>query len=96
MDCVIGDYTVAARRKGHTWYLGAITDEYDRTLRLPLRFLGRGRYTAEIYSDAADTSWHDNPLPIDVRTETVRASTVLKLTLVAGGGTAIRFRRVRS
>ncbi|NUH44082.1 glycoside hydrolase family 97 protein [Streptomyces samsunensis] len=96
LDCVIGDYTVAARRKGHTWYLGAITDEYDRTLRLPLRFLGRGRYTAEIYSDAADTSWHDNPLPIDIRTETVRASTVLKLTLVAGGGTAIRFRRVRS
>jgi len=96
LDCEIGDYTVVARRKGHTWYLGAITDENDRTLRLPLRFLGRGRYRAEIYSDAADTSWHDNPLPIDVRTETVRASTVLKLKLVAGGGTAIRFRPARS
>ncbi|MEV0778125.1 glycoside hydrolase family 97 protein [Streptomyces sp. NPDC050428] len=92
LDCVIGDYTVAARRKGDTWYLGAITDEHDRTLRVPLRFLGRGPYTAEIYSDAADTSWHDNPLPIDVRTRTVRASTVLELRLVAGGGTAIRFR----
>ncbi|MGW7692676.1 glycoside hydrolase family 97 C-terminal domain-containing protein [Streptomyces asiaticus] len=55
--------------------------------------MGRGRYRAEIHSDAADTSRHDNPLPIDVRTETVRASTVLKLKLIAGGGTAIRFRR---
>ncbi|WP_158575919.1 glycoside hydrolase family 97 protein [Streptomyces corynorhini] len=96
LDCVIGDYTVAARRKGDTWYLGAITDEYDRTLRVPLRFLGRGRYSAEIYSDAAETSWHDNPLPIDVRTRTVRSSTVLTLPLVAGGGTAIRFRPARS
>ncbi|MFJ7240800.1 glycoside hydrolase family 97 protein [Streptomyces olivaceus] len=95
LDCVIGDYTVAARRKGDTWYVGAVTDEEDRILRIPLRFLGRGRYRAEIYSDAADTSWHDNPLPIDVRTETVRASTVLRLRLVAGGGAAIRFRRSR-
>ncbi|MFE9062618.1 glycoside hydrolase family 97 protein [Streptomyces violaceusniger] len=96
LDCVIGDYTVAARRKGHTWYLGAITDEQDRTLRVPLRFLGPGRYRAEIYRDAADTSWHDNPLPIDVRTTTVRSSTVLTLRLVAGGGTAIRLRPARS
>ncbi|MFE7332001.1 glycoside hydrolase family 97 protein [Streptomyces sp. NPDC057565] len=96
LDCVIGDYTVAARRKGDTWYLGAITDEQDRTLTVPLRFLGPGRHSAEIYSDADDTSWHDNPLPIDIETRTVRASTVLKLRLVAGGGTAIRFRRERS
>lgn len=93
LDCVIGDYTIAARRKGDTWYLGAITDEHDRTLRVPLRFLGPGQYNAEIYSDAADTSWHENPLPIDVRTEAVRSSTTLTLPLIAGGGTAIRFTR---
>ncbi|MDT0444028.1 glycoside hydrolase family 97 protein [Streptomyces johnsoniae] len=96
LDCVIGDYTVAARRKGDTWYLGAITDEHDRTLRVPLRFLGPGRHSAEIYRDAVDTSWHDNPLPIDVHTRTVRSATVLTLRLVAGGGTAIRFRPTRS
>ncbi|MFB9904352.1 glycoside hydrolase family 97 protein [Allokutzneria oryzae] len=96
LDCVIGDYTVVARRKDDTWYLGAITDEQDRTLRVPLRFLGPGRHSAEIYSDAAGTSWRDNPLPIDVRTTTVRSSTVLTLRLVAGGGTAIRFRPTRS
>lgn len=95
LDCVIGDYTVAARRKGDTWYLGAITDENPRTLRVPLRFLGPGRHEAEIYSDAKDTDWHDNPLPIDIRTRTVRSSTVLSLPLVGGGGTAIRFRRTR-
>ncbi|WP_170970547.1 glycoside hydrolase family 97 protein [Streptomyces zhaozhouensis] len=92
LDCEIGDHTVAARRKGDLWYLGAITDEHDRTLRVPLRFLARGRYVAEIYQDAAETTWRENPLPIDIRTETVRASTTLRLRLVAGGGTAIRFR----
>ncbi|NGN67751.1 glycoside hydrolase family 97 protein [Streptomyces sp. A7024] len=92
LDCVIGDYTVAARRKGDTWYLGAITDELDRTLRVPLHFLGPGRFLAEIYRDAADTDWHDNPLPIDVETRTVRSSTALTLRLPAAGGTAIRFR----
>ncbi|AOS62196.1 glycoside hydrolase family 97 protein [Actinoalloteichus hymeniacidonis] len=92
LDCVIGDYTVAARRKGDIWYLGAITDEHDRTLRVPLRFLGRGRHHAEIYRDGPDTTWKGNPLPIEVHTETVRSSTVLTLRLVAGGGTAIRFR----
>ncbi|GAB2927096.1 hypothetical protein GCM10022245_68840 [Streptomyces mayteni] len=96
LDCVIGDHTVAARRKGDTWYLGAITDEHDRTLRVPLRFLGPGRHLAEIFRDAADTSWHDNPLPIEVETRTVRSSTVLTLRLVAGGGTAIRFRPGRT
>ncbi|MEU0471186.1 glycoside hydrolase family 97 C-terminal domain-containing protein [Streptomyces olivaceus] len=60
-----------------------------------MRFLGRGRYRAEIYSDDADTRWHDNPLPIDVRTETVRAAAVRRRRLVAGGGAAIRLRRSR-
>lgn len=96
LDCVIGDYTVAARRKGDTWYLGAITDEHDRTLRVPLRFLGPGRHRAEIYRDADSTDWHDDPLPVDVQTRTVRSSTVLELRLVAGGGTAIRFGPARS
>lgn len=96
LDCVIGDHTVAARRKGDTWYLGALTDEHDRTLRVPLRFLGRGRYVAEIYRDAADTDWHDNPLPVAVETRTVRASAALTLRLVAGGGAAVRFRPARS
>ncbi|WP_165777682.1 glycoside hydrolase family 97 protein [Amycolatopsis antarctica] len=92
LDCVIGDHTVVARRKGDTWYLGAITDERDRTLRVPLRFLRPGRYEAEIYRDAADTDWHQNPLPIEIETRTVRASTTLTLRLPAGGGTAIRLR----
>ncbi|MEV7090794.1 glycoside hydrolase family 97 protein [Streptomyces sp. NPDC093085] len=96
LDCVIGDYTVAARRKGTTWYLGAITDEHDRTLRVPLRFLGPGRWTAEIYADAPETSWHDNPLPVTVESRTVRRTTTLTLRLTAAGGTAIRFTPART
>ncbi|WP_086824138.1 glycoside hydrolase family 97 protein [Allokutzneria sp. NRRL B-24872] len=90
LDCGIGDHVVSARRKGGTWYLGAITDEHERTLRVPLSFLGPGPHLAEIFRDAPGTSWHHDPLPVDVRTEAVDASSTLALRLVAGGGAAIR------
>lgn len=92
LDGAIGDYTATARRSGDTWYLGALTDEHERTLRVPLSFLAPGRYVAEIYADAPETSWRDNPLPVETRTVLVRPSTVLAVSMVAGGGQALRIR----
>ncbi|MDN5853935.1 MAG: glycoside hydrolase family 97 catalytic domain-containing protein, partial [Actinomycetia bacterium] len=86
----IGDYVTTARRSGEKWYLGSITDENDRTLRTPLRFLDRGRYVAEIYADAEETTWKGNPLPIEVTKVLVRPSTVLAASMVGGGGYAVR------
>lgn len=92
LDSAIGDYTTTARRHGDTWYVGAITDENDRTLALPLSFLSRGSYVAEIYADAAGTTWRGNPLPVEISKVLVRPSTELSMSLVAGGGQAIRIR----
>ncbi|WP_433308942.1 glycoside hydrolase family 97 catalytic domain-containing protein [Micromonospora sp. CA-269861] len=92
LDSVIGDYTTTARRHGDTWYVGAITDENDRTLTTPLSFLSRGSYVAEIYADAAETTWRGNPLPVEIRRVLVRQSTDLSMSLVAGGGQAVRIR----
>ena len=40
----IGDYVAVARRErgGHSWFVGAITDEEPRTLDVPLSFLTPG------------------------------------------------------
>jgi len=52
----IGQFIVTARRKGDTWYLGAMSNEKARTLKVPLDFLGKGSYSASVLQDGADIS----------------------------------------
>ena len=93
LDAVIGDYIVTARqeRGGSDWFLGAIKDENARELSVPLSFLGKGKWLAQIYSDAADASYEDNPTAVDYNEREVSAKDVLELKLATSGGTAIRF-----
>jgi alpha-glucosidase len=81
-------YITIARRKGRDWYVGSITDWDPRELEIPLRFLGTGRYSAEIYSDGPKAA--TQPKESVLNTRTVDASTTLKLKLAPGGGAAIR------
>ncbi|MFG1911461.1 glycoside hydrolase family 97 catalytic domain-containing protein [Kribbella sp. NPDC048928] len=92
LDTAIGDYVTTARRSGNTWYVGALTDENDRNLRVPLSFLAHGTFVAEIYADAQDTTWKGNPLPIEIKSVLVRSSTKLSVSLVGGGGQAVKLR----
>ncbi|MGI5231911.1 glycoside hydrolase family 97 catalytic domain-containing protein [Actinoallomurus sp. CA-142502] len=92
LDSAIGDYTTTARRKDDTWYLGAITDENDRTLQVPLSFLSHGTFVAEIYADAQETTWKGDPLPVEIRRTLVKPSTRLSMSLVAAGGQAVKLR----
>ena len=91
----IGDYVTIARKErgGDEWFLGAITDEQERSLELPLDFLDQGKtYTAEVYRDADDADWESNPAALTVEELLVDTNTVLPLRLAPGGGVAIRFR----
>lgn len=51
LDSAIGEYIVVARRKGDTWYIGAMTDEEPRRVALDFSFLPAGEYTMEIMQD---------------------------------------------
>jgi alpha-glucosidase len=98
LDGKIGDYVVVARqeRGGQDWYLGAISDEEARTLEVSLSFLVPGRsYVAEVYADGPDAHWLHNPLPIEISQRPVDATSRLTLSLVPGGGQAIRIRPAR-
>jgi alpha-glucosidase len=88
-----GEFVTIARRHGDDWYLGSVTNWSARDLRVPLDFLGSGKYTAEIYEDASDAA--DQPKHISIRRQTVRSGETLTLHLVSGGGSAIRFVPVR-
>lgn len=93
LDAVIGDYVVTARqeRGGSDWYLGAITDENARTLDVPLSFLGKGKWMAQIYEDTPQTSYETRPETYQYREVEVSAKDVLSLRLATSGGCAIRF-----
>ncbi len=93
LDAVIGDYVVTARqeRGGSDWYLGAITDENARTLDVPLSFLGKGKWMAQIYEDTPQTSYETSPETYQYREVEVSAKDVLNIKLATSGGCAIRF-----
>lgn len=89
-----GDYLMIARKakNSSSWFLGAITDEAARKFLQPLNFLDANKkYVAKIYRDAADADWQKNPMAYAIDSFIVDSKTVLKLNLVAGGGTAISF-----
>lgn len=89
LDGEIGEFTVIARRKDSDWFLGAITNDSARELKVPLDFLEEGReYEARI--------WFDDPnVPtktrVGLREITVDSETVLDISLGAAGGQAIQF-----
>jgi alpha-glucosidase len=81
-------YITIARRSGKDWFIGSITDWDARELEVPLNFLGRGAYIAEIYADGPDAATRPKESAVEKRR--VNSSTVLKLKLAPGGGCAIR------
>ncbi|HEY2348629.1 MAG TPA: glycoside hydrolase family 97 protein [Puia sp.] len=87
-----GDYIYIARKeKGSPkWFLGAITDENNRTADLPLTFLDKGnKYLATIYRDAPNADWKDNPEAYIIEQFIVDNNSKLRIELARGGGAAV-------
>jgi alpha-glucosidase len=83
----IGQYITTARRSGEDWFVGTMTNNDARTLKLSLNFLPKGKkYVAKIYSDDATAI---TATKVKVETKKVNASTVLTVLLLASGGQAI-------
>ena len=76
-----------ARRSGKDWYVGSLTNWDERTVKVPLSFLGEDRYVAEIYADAPDA--RVNATHTAFSKQPVDRSTVLEIRMVSGGGNAI-------
>lgn len=84
--------TVARLDKASSdWYVGAITDDKERTALIDFSFLPAGvKYIATIYEDAPDAHFMTNPQAYRIRTINVNSKTKLKQRLAPGGGAAIR------
>jgi alpha-glucosidase len=89
----IGDYVAIARRKGDTWWVGALTDWEPRTLSLDLTFLGDRPYQMESYRDGINAARHGSDYARDV--QTFDARTPLQVHLAPGGGWVARLAPAR-
>ncbi|MCF7824542.1 MAG: glycoside hydrolase family 97 protein [Candidatus Marinimicrobia bacterium] len=88
----IGEQVAIARRHGEEWFLGAITNEKERDLRLPLDEILDSVMVAECYTDAGNTNWESNPYPMLIKSYLASPSDTLRVKMAPGGGLAIRFR----
>ncbi|WEA00608.1 glycoside hydrolase family 97 protein [Mucilaginibacter sp. SJ] len=82
-----GQFITVARRKGSSWYVGSITNNNPRRVRVPLRFLETGKkYKATVYSDDAsiNTATH-----VKVSSRVVTCNTVLDISMQPSGGEAL-------
>ena len=79
------------------WYVGGITDENARDVKVKLDFLQPGvKYEATIYTDTKDASGIPgdgyNPQAYTITKKTVTSKSVLKLHMAPAGGFAVSLR----
>ncbi|MBD2752493.1 glycoside hydrolase family 97 protein [Spirosoma validum] len=83
----IGEYVTIARRSGTDWFVGTITNNDGRALKLSLDFLPKGKsYTAHIYTDDPTVQ---TKTQVRVTTKTLKAGQTLDMTLLPRGGQAV-------
>ncbi len=93
LDGTVGEYISMARRKGNTWFVGAMTNWDERDVTIDFSFLGEGRYEAEIFKDGINA----NKDATDYKREIIKVSSVSKLAvhLESGGGFAARIYKLK-
>jgi alpha-glucosidase len=80
-------FIVMARRNGDKWYVGAMTNWDARDVEVPLSFLRKGDYEAQLFADGPDADKVGTSVAVSKKS--VKPGDVLKLHLAPGGGAAV-------
>jgi alpha-glucosidase len=88
LDGKVGEYAAIARRKGDTWFVGALTDWTPRPLTIDCSFLPAGNYEAEIFQDGVNADRDATDYKRQVIS--VRSGDKLSVQLYGGGGWVAR------
>ncbi|MDB5293609.1 MAG: glycoside hydrolase [Phycisphaerales bacterium] len=81
----VGKRAVIARRHGEDWWIGAMADREGGKVRLPLDWIGAGRFKAEIYRDDLGAKYH-----LAREEREVEGKDVLEIDLAPAGGMLVR------
>ncbi|SDD05373.1 glycoside hydrolase family 97 protein [Niabella drilacis] len=90
LDGAIGAYIVMARKSANDqWLIAAATNEEGRTVTVPLKVIGKGKYRATIIRDGKDADYRTNKESYTTTLKTVTAADRVTLQLAPGGGACI-------
>jgi len=89
IDASIGDFCVLARRRGDSWFVGAMNDEHARNVRIGLSFLDEGTYSGAIIEDGINA--HRNASDFNHENGFFSKNDTIDIHLAPGGGWAGRF-----
>lgn len=81
----ISELAAYARRNGDTWFVGVMNGLRGRTVRIPLHFLGTGKYRAMFVRDQLE-----DPGAVKIEESSTTRGRVLSIKMRAGGGFAAR------
>ena len=87
LDGKVGEYIVTAKRKGNTWYIGAINNWNRRTIEINLKDLDVTSGTVTIFVDGPNA--HRKGVDYQKKTIAVPDDGKLTLEMAPGGGAAI-------
>ncbi|KAF0238155.1 MAG: hypothetical protein FD181_1363 [Prolixibacteraceae bacterium] len=86
LNGAVSEYITMARRSGKTWFIGAMTNSFERELEIKLDFLGEGNYKMTSFSDTEKTK--QNAEIAEQRETIVTKGDVVKIKMAPGGGFA--------
>ena len=92
LDGEPGEFVTIAREERETgnWFVGSITNEDARDIQISFDFLEEGAsYEVQVYRDAEDAHWDENPTAITIETKEISKGSSLDVRLAPGGGLAI-------
>jgi alpha-glucosidase len=93
LDGKVGEYVALARKKGDTWYVGAMSNWNARDLMLDFSFLGDGAFQAVVFKDGINADRDAT----DYSKEVIRILQDKKLNihLAPGGGWVARIEKLK-
>jgi alpha-glucosidase len=93
LDGKVAEYVAVARRKGDTWFAGAMTNWDARELTLDFSFLDKGAYEALVFKDGVNADRDAT----DYKKETIKIASgdKLNISLSKGGGWAARIEKIK-
>ncbi|HUX96819.1 MAG TPA: glycoside hydrolase family 97 protein [Bacteroidales bacterium] len=91
LDSKVAEYVAVARRKGSSWYIGAMTNWTPRDMEINLSFLGDGDYNAVIFRDGINADRDATDYRKEISSVSGREK--LKVKLAPGGGWAARLEK---
>jgi len=88
LDSKVSEYVAVARRKGDTWFVGAMSNWDAHELTLDFSFLPAGKYTAVVFKDGVNADRNAT----DYKKESIQITSgdKVNIQLASGGGWVAR------